>query len=378
MRNLLKACLVDGYGSVAVSSLTRSGSVVTVTTSAPHGFSMLGSTSGGASVGPVAQISGANEADYNGRWRVTGVISTTVFTFNIGAATPASPATGSITARRAAAGWTEEFTNTNRSVFRTPFGTNRFYLRVDDNTPSGGDARNTAMRGYETMIDVDNGSGLFPKAVQEATGLAIPKSETANATVRSWTILADEGAVYILVNGDGDANGSHAVAYFGDLARPEKPGDAYHTGIVGGTVNNLVWGNGTTPASSNFAELPSNPLASASLRNYLARSFSQLGSALGFSKVAVTGQAFMGGATGMAFPSPANNGFYAWPVLVTQSYPRGYMPGLYSPWHSVPFVDGDTVTEVVGLSGRVLLAKRIRNANNPIYQACWDITGPWR
>lgn len=76
------ACGLQG----AVSSVTRSGSTVTVTTSAEHYVHASGSK---------ITISGANEADYNGTFTATRVNSTS-FTYTI-AGTPTTPATGTIT-----------------------------------------------------------------------------------------------------------------------------------------------------------------------------------------------------------------------------------------------------------------------------------------
>lgn len=71
--------------SISVTSVTRSGSLVTVTTSADHGYS----------VDDFVTISGAVETDYNGEQRIYTVPSSTTFTF-ITAATPTTPATGTI------------------------------------------------------------------------------------------------------------------------------------------------------------------------------------------------------------------------------------------------------------------------------------------
>lgn len=72
--------------SISVSSMTRSGSVVTVTTANDHQF---GSSQ-------EVTIAGANETDYNGTQTIT-VTAANEFTFNI-TTTPSSPATGTITA----------------------------------------------------------------------------------------------------------------------------------------------------------------------------------------------------------------------------------------------------------------------------------------
>lgn len=73
--------------ALAVSSVTRSGSLVTVTTSSEHGYS----------VDDFVTIEGAVETDYNGENRIYTVPSSTTFTYVI-TTTPTSPATGTITA----------------------------------------------------------------------------------------------------------------------------------------------------------------------------------------------------------------------------------------------------------------------------------------
>ncbi len=73
----------DLFG-VGVTSITRSGSLVTVTTSASHGLT----------TGEYASISGAVEADYNGIHSVV-VVNSLTFTYTI-STTPATPATGTI------------------------------------------------------------------------------------------------------------------------------------------------------------------------------------------------------------------------------------------------------------------------------------------
>lgn len=79
---------VLGYAgtAIAVTSMTRSSTTVTVTTTAAHGLSS----------GNVVVVAGATQAGYNGTWDIT-VSSATVFTFTV-TTTPDTPATGTITA----------------------------------------------------------------------------------------------------------------------------------------------------------------------------------------------------------------------------------------------------------------------------------------
>ena len=76
-------------GTVAVISVTRVGSVVTVTTNGAHRFG----------TGQAITIAGATglSVDYNGIWEIVRT-GTTTFTFDIGTATPETPANGTITA----------------------------------------------------------------------------------------------------------------------------------------------------------------------------------------------------------------------------------------------------------------------------------------
>lgn len=70
---------------LSVSSMTRVGATVTVTTSTAHGYT----------TGDIVGIEGASQTDYNGDWEIS-VTGGSTFTFDIGAATPATPATGTI------------------------------------------------------------------------------------------------------------------------------------------------------------------------------------------------------------------------------------------------------------------------------------------
>lgn len=71
---------------LAVASITRAGSTVTVTTTPDHGYTTA----------DFVAIDGTTQADYIGDWQIT-VTGAKTYTFDIGAATPTSPATGTIT-----------------------------------------------------------------------------------------------------------------------------------------------------------------------------------------------------------------------------------------------------------------------------------------
>lgn len=71
--------------AITPSSITRSSTLVTVTTSEEHGYL----------VDDFVTVSGAVETDYNGAWRIYSVPSSTTFTYEV-TTTPTSPATGTL------------------------------------------------------------------------------------------------------------------------------------------------------------------------------------------------------------------------------------------------------------------------------------------
>lgn len=70
----------------AVTSITRTGTVATVTTTAAHGYQ----------AGDKVTIAAATPTDYNGLKTITSVLSPTVFTYTV-SGSPVTPATGTIT-----------------------------------------------------------------------------------------------------------------------------------------------------------------------------------------------------------------------------------------------------------------------------------------
>lgn len=74
-----------GYHTYTVTSITRSGAVATVTTSAPNALE----------TGDTVVIAGADQPEYNGTFTIT-VLTSATFTYAV-SGTPATPATGTIT-----------------------------------------------------------------------------------------------------------------------------------------------------------------------------------------------------------------------------------------------------------------------------------------
>lgn len=77
---------LEASSQQAVSSITRSGDIATLTTATPHGKAF----------GNLITVAGANETDYNGTFTVLSAPTTTTLTYLV-ANTPVTPATGTIT-----------------------------------------------------------------------------------------------------------------------------------------------------------------------------------------------------------------------------------------------------------------------------------------
>lgn len=360
--SVLDACLVNGFGTVTLASLVVSSNIATGTVSAGHGFSMIGSA-----VGSVITIAGATPSSLNGTWRIASVADSTHFTF-VTSGISDQTATGTITAVRTPLGFSKVYSGTNKAVYRADdVMSSRLYLRVaDDGTGSATYAR---VRGYESMSDVDTGTGPFPTDAQISGGLYWGKSSAASSTARAWRLIGDSQGFYLLVNQDG--SGAWISAAWVDIPS-EKAGDAYRALIIGGTS--------TTVYNQGYLQTINSTTG-----HYFARSYVQTGTSIAAFKLSHYLAANGIGYYGIAYPAPIGGQFYCAPVDVWEgtSYAsatalRGPLPGIYAPLHpSAQLTDGSFQTDVIGLDGRTLLVQIIKNGGLN-YAAAIDLTGPWR
>ncbi len=372
---VLDAVLVNGYGSVPITSITRAGAVATVTTSAAHGFA----------TGDSALIAGANEADYNGDVEVT-VLTTTTFTFPVANA-PTTPATGTLTSKRASANFTKSFSASNVAAYRAnDLASNRHYLQIrDDGTGTGGN-REFFLRGFETMSSATAGTGPFPTVAQNTNAYSMSKSSTTDSTARPWVIITDGFMVYMWVHYAGTAANGLAAAYngiytccFGDI-KSYKAGDAYQT-IVGGSTSE----NQTTSVSGSLGTgvtaIPTTSTFAAATPICFPRDFTGTGSAKLASLMATGENAIISASVQVQYPNPVDGGLYIVPVAVVQGLPsaiRGVMCGMYESMHGVnTHQSGDILSNVGGLSGRKLRWMSCMNGGSNAGHFI-DVTGPWR
>ena len=385
---VLDAVLVNGYNQVSVTSMTRSGSTVTVTCGAAHGYKnpnlQYWDRNG---MGNIATIAGAVETDYNGEWPVT-YVSDTVFTFDIGTATPTSPATGTITTKRAPAGFSKPFADTNRGVYRSnDLTSRRHFLQVNDiaDCPNGQGARYAGWRGFENMTGIDQWEYPFPTIVAAGTfGQYLCKSTALDATSRSWTIISDGKFFFLWLSPnrggtDFTADGYSRLFGFGDF-KPTVP-DAYATLISASTSgetspftttnsglmypSQFNWSTGSVPGSGWTC---------------IARRYNGQATpvwAAGLSPdLNCAGQECFGYRGVLTYPNPVDNRYYLSQIKVFDgSIMRGTLPYYQGP-SGVVHSPRELINNVVGLEGRTFMYLRASPVNQSYTGGVYiDITG---
>lgn len=346
---IINACLVDGYGTVTVNPLVVSGNVATGTVSAGHGFAMRGST------GPVITIAGATPSALNGEWRIASVPNSTTFTFATSGISDQT-ATGTITAKRAPAGWIKPYSGTNKAVYQSQgIGASGCLVRAEDSY-----ADYCRLRAYESMTDIDSGTDPFP-TVAQVSDANRPSIHMATA---SWLVAADAYS-FIIVSYNGTTFG---LAGFGDFV-PSIPSDAHNCFLMG-----------THPATSPFM---AHTLGGAPSLNRWAKR-----AADGTTKSAQCSllggpmpsqQTYVGLGTGYTYPAPGVGGLLVAPLLINDGMIRGTVPGVFHPMHNNPGSDGDIVACVIGGVSRDLRLTQQSYTSTPNGgRIAIDITGPWR
>lgn len=329
---VLDACLKDGFGSVTLDSVVVTDGVATATKSAGHGFTDY----------VVVTIAGATPSGLNGNKRLTRT-SSTVFTFD---ATGISnqTATGTITAKMAAVGWTKSYSGTNKAAYaRSDAQATAMLLRVDDSP-----TQYPTLIMYESMSDVDTGAGA-------STTRYFAKSNAANSTARAWRLFADSRAFYLFTDADGSTWPS--AMFFGDI-KHYRSGDMYHCLLIGhaaaNTTSHLHFVDGTTTGAE------------------LMRSWTQVGMVVASGRYSHRGCQYLGVGP-LQTPNWADNALHVWPVQVCDgtTVARGEMPGLFCPIHNSLMPNGSIINQ-----GSYRLLNQMTYSAS--YRAALNITGPWR
>jgi hypothetical protein len=367
---VLDACLKDGYNTKAPTDATRSETTATLNFGSAHGYA----------VNDVIALSGAtgsgNDLLWNDEFRVL-TASTNSLTFAI-SADATTPAAGTLSCKIAPLGWSKPFSGTNKAAYLPKAQYVQCYLRVlDDSTvPISASGRWAKLRGYETMTDVDTGTGLFPTAAQSTNALSLCKSSTSDSTARAWWLAGDGGIFYMGTFWYAPNNTLAAGYCFGDI-QSLRSGDAYSCLLIADQAGSDTLPSGAV-AQNNFCSLSGN-LGGTQAGKYLARSYNQLGSALLCGMVGDPASSGYLGYSGIAYPHPVDNGLVFAPlgILESSAYRSRALPGIYAPLHNAPLSYLDVISDLPDLPGRKLQAFDLAYSANRA-QCLIDIVGPWR
>lgn len=382
---VLDACLVTGYNQVAVSSITRVGNIATVQTVTPHGYgNPMDSYWVKPGVGDIATIAGADQAAYNGEWPIT-YISPTSFSYDLGSATPDATATGVITTKRAPAGFSKAFADTNKAAYRSNDITGkRMYLQVNDTADATNSlgARFAWWRGYEKMSGIDTGEFPFPALTQSGVqGQFIRKSNALDANSRRWTLISDGKAFFLGTHNDVAGSGrgvssNGGGSWFGDYLSVAP--DPYAVFIDGDT--NGATSPTTTTSAGLFlpsGQMSPNPGVEAGW-SCIARRFNGQGKPVWAAGKLGHGlaQYCFGQVAYLTYPDPFGNRLYLSQIkLFEGAVLRGTLP-CYEGMSGILHSDREIVENVVGLEGRQLVYIRGSNFHSSYAGGLYfDLTG---
>lgn len=170
--DVLDACLVNGFGSQTVSTLTASGATVTATFGTAHNFKQH----------QVIKITGASQAEFNGEFRILSVPNVSSFTFQLESNASTSTATGTISCSLPPLGWEKTYSGTQKAVYRADNGLDPMYLRVDDSCSAGAPATGAKFAKI-TVCDAMSGIDSFD-GVQMPFNVSDPNRNHAFANNR--------------------------------------------------------------------------------------------------------------------------------------------------------------------------------------------------
>ncbi|ABM37553.1 hypothetical protein [Polaromonas naphthalenivorans] len=362
---LLDASLINGFDVKAATSLVVASGVATLSFSGTHS----------ATVDSVVLVTGSSIAALNGEQKVTA-IGAGVVRFATAAADGA--ATGTISFKMAPAGWTSPFTGTNLRTYKsTDPASTGMILRLDDTGTT-----TARVVGYETMSDINTGTGPFPTAAQMSGGGHWNKSSAASATAVSWVLVADGRKFIIFVAGYSASNAAQLGGLtrgFGDDIALRPGGDPYACSL-------------SYAVSTGYNVIEGCLDYVSAYQHAMPRSYTGLGACIlhGLSPYTGSGNYLSGQDTFFGnFPSAVDGGlrlcrkFFC--TTINSTPPRSDLPGLYHVpvgQTSGSFALRDIVPGTGALAGRKLLALRPTNSpssgGNSDGLSLVDITGPWR
>lgn len=170
---------------------------------------------------------------------------------------------------QAPAGWTKEYSGTNKAVYKQGTGSNGFYLWVNDTA----NVSYAFVRAYETMTGLDTGTNPFPTVAQVSTGMYWLKNSATNV---AWMVVATERAFYYWTQYSA-ANNNGQLLFFGDIDT-YVAGDAFNTVLLGGRTANVS-------VAADSVNLASGAITTATGNVFIARDYLQTTLSPGCSRI---------------------------------------------------------------------------------------------
>ena len=253
------------------------------------------------------------------------------------------------------AGWTKAFSGTNLAAYRQGAGS-MCYLRVH-----GVDSLTfkVRMRGYESMTDVNTGTGEFPTTTQLANGVYAAIGTSTTAANKPWIVVADNKRFYLWVGASlttavdiSTSTTWQALFFFGDIIS-FRPGDTYCCQIMGS--------DSASNATERFGL--AGALTSVNAGSFIARDAAQAAGSVNNSKYydyyGGGSSATIGSSTCVDYPDPITGGINLSRINVSNGATvkgiRGRLPGVFAPLNALPGNNGDTFSGVGDLDGRTFI-----------------------
>ena len=267
---------------------------------------------------------------------------------------------------KAAAGWAKSFSGTNKAAYRPGAGT-RMYLRIQDDGPGIGGAREARATGYEVMTTVDAGTGPFPTAAQGVGGVAmvpVRKSDSLDNVPRPWIVFADSRTMYLLIQWGSTA--VYNTLHFGDFYSTAT-GDTYNCSIVGKTSEVST---GAAITSESLDKL--SVLNAAVAGSFAPRSYSGTGTSVTLSRHGDAKNSATVTVGIQSYPNTGDNGLYLSRITVGESAlsnVRGSMRGLWHFCHAAANINNlDTFSGTGALAGRTFVGFKSGNSGVMIFE----------
>jgi hypothetical protein len=257
---------------------------------------------------------------------------------------------------KAPAGWTKLFSETNRAVYQMGSGRLRACFWINDNAPHatalGREARVT---GYEGMTGIDTGEFNL---VSGGGYMVINKSHTTDATVRPWSLVADD-RTFILLTHPATNTELATGTYFGEI-ESFLPNDDFAVVLISRYSEHATQ-SGTLAGVEPLYFLDNTNTTMTTAGHYLARDTSGLVRQVPFSKPGLFG-GMIASANMINLPNPADGSVILVPVFVRHADSagnalRGRLRGLWAQLHptasfAAAFPTGTTFSGVGELAGR--------------------------